>query len=109
MCRQDSNVLTVSSGNAIAPSGCPAPRVGPGEFILILDIIDSSHITNSYCSKLQRLFIELWISSIHDARDFNASLWDDGNGLSQGEVVSNCLLFLSTVLLCDKDISGSDF
>jgi hypothetical protein len=65
-------VIDIAGRSFIAPSPCPAPRLDP---ILVPN-------TNSFSSRFaSQVFLALGT--------VNASLWDDGGGLGNGEVVSS--------------------
>ncbi|KIY49182.1 hypothetical protein FISHEDRAFT_58127 [Fistulina hepatica ATCC 64428] len=66
---QGSYVLDTTTGQAISPSGCPAPRLGP---VVVPNM-------NSYSTGyVSQTFLLLGT--------YNSSLWDDGGALEKGEV-----------------------
>ncbi|KAH8118402.1 hypothetical protein DFH11DRAFT_1567220 [Phellopilus nigrolimitatus] len=67
--QQDSHVLNINTSTDISPGGCPAPRVGP------VMVPNYNAFSESFASQVFMLL-----------GTFNSTLWDDGNGLSQGEV-----------------------
>ena len=70
---QDSFVLDVQEESAISPHPCPAPRVGA------VLVPNENTFSSAFASQLFLLL-----------GTFNTSLWQDNNGLVQGEVVSVC-------------------
>ncbi|TDL29386.1 hypothetical protein BD410DRAFT_779784 [Rickenella mellea] len=67
--QQDSYVMDITSTNSISPPGCPAARVGPA--------LVPNYNTLSTSFKSQAFMI---------LGTFNSTLWNDGNGLTKGEV-----------------------
>ena len=71
---QDSFVLDINENSAISPPHpCPAPRVGA------VLVPNENTFSSAFASQVFLLL-----------GTFNTSLWQDGNGVEQGEVVSVC-------------------
>ena len=68
--QQDAYVLNINATSDLNPEGCPAPRVGP-VVVPNYNTFSQSFTTQAY------MFLGI----------FDTSLWDDNNGLNQGEVV----------------------
>lgn len=66
----DSFVINTSSGSSINPASCPAPRYGG------IVVANMNGASTSFGSQVFLLL-----------GTFNNTLWDDGGGLSKGEVV----------------------
>jgi hypothetical protein len=80
---QDSFVLDVEEKSAIPPPPCPAPRVGA------VLVPNENTFSSAFTSQLFLLL-----------GSFNTSLWQDNNGLVQGEVVSVCSRAINVYQSC---------
>jgi hypothetical protein len=67
----NSYVVNAMSGNTIAPAACPAPRIKP---------VLAPNLNGQSSNFASQVFMLLGT--------YNTSLWQDGNGLERGEVVS---------------------
>lgn len=70
---QDSFILDIQHKISISPPPCPAPRVGA------VLVPNENTFSSAFASQVFLLL-----------GTFNTSLWQDNNGLAQGEVVSAC-------------------
>lgn len=76
--QQDAHVVNFDDNRDISPPNCPSPRVGP--------VVVPNY--NSFSSTfISQAFIVLGT--------FNNTLWDDGGGLANGEVVRKNIYFFN--------------
>lgn len=79
--QQDAHIINFDANQDISPPNCPAPRVGP--------VVVPNY--NTFISNVvSQAFVVLGT--------FNDTIWDDGGGLANGEVVRMSILkYLSLV------------